>query len=73
MSNTFDHFLDKTKMSDEGAEVKSNIAPQQSVFKDFVAGGAGGICLVITGQPLDTIKVSSFHTKVAYLSELTIS
>jgi len=43
-------------MSDEVTQVKA-IAPQQSVFKDFVAGGAGGICLVVTGQPLDTIKV----------------
>lgn len=25
--------------------------------KDFIAGGAGGVCLVFTGQPLDTIKV----------------
>ena len=27
-------------------------------FKDFLAGGVGGACLVITGHPLDTIKVS---------------
>ena len=26
-------------------------------FKNLVAGGVGGICLVITGHPLDTIKV----------------
>jgi len=37
--------------------VNVSVAPQQSVFKDFVAGGVGGICLVVTGQPLDTIKV----------------
>ena len=43
-------------MADEGTK-KVAVAPQQSVFKDFVAGGAGGVCLVITGQPLDTIKV----------------
>jgi hypothetical protein len=27
-------------------------------IKDFIAGGVGGACLVITGHPLDTIKVS---------------
>jgi hypothetical protein len=27
-------------------------------LKDFIAGGVGGACLVITGHPLDTIKVS---------------
>lgn len=27
-------------------------------IKDFLAGGVGGACLVITGHPLDTIKVS---------------
>ncbi|CAK9305048.1 unnamed protein product [Gordionus sp. m RMFG-2023] len=26
-------------------------------LKDFVAGGVGGMCLVFTGHPLDTIKV----------------
>jgi hypothetical protein len=27
-------------------------------IKDFLAGGVGGACLVLTGHPLDTIKVS---------------
>ncbi len=27
-------------------------------FKNFVAGGVGGACLVIIGHPPDTIKVS---------------
>lgn len=31
--------------------------PPPSPLKNFIAGGAGGICLVVTGQPLDTIKV----------------
>ena len=26
-------------------------------FKDFVAGGVGGACLVLVGQPFDTVKV----------------
>jgi len=25
--------------------------------KDFIAGGVGGVCLVVAGHPLDTIKV----------------
>ena len=26
-------------------------------IKDFIAGGFGGICLVLSGHPFDTIKV----------------
>ncbi|KAH9492040.1 hypothetical protein Btru_029350 [Bulinus truncatus] len=28
-----------------------------SVIKDFIAGGAGGVCCVVAGHPLDTVKV----------------
>lgn len=28
-----------------------------SAPKDFIAGGFGGVCTVIAGHPLDTIKV----------------
>lgn len=28
-----------------------------SAAKDFIAGGVGGSCTVVVGQPLDTIKV----------------
>lgn len=28
-----------------------------SPIKNFLAGGFGGVCLVTTGHPLDTIKV----------------
>ena len=35
---------------------KKEVRPP-SALKNFIAGGAGGIALVITGQPLDTIKV----------------
>jgi solute carrier family 25 carnitine/acylcarnitine transporter 20/29 len=30
---------------------------QPSLFKSFVAGGVGGMSLVLVGHPLDTIKV----------------
>ncbi|XP_066936635.1 mitochondrial carnitine/acylcarnitine carrier protein-like [Clytia hemisphaerica] len=36
---------------------KKQVAQPPSAFKNFVAGGVGGTCLVLTGQPLDTIKV----------------
>ena len=29
-----------------------------SPVKDFISGGVGGVCLVFSGQPLDTIKVT---------------
>ena len=29
-------------------------------LKNFIAGGVGGACLVVTGHPLDTIKASSW-------------
>lgn len=32
-------------------------AKQTSPFKNFIAGGFGGTCLVFAGHPLDTIKV----------------
>lgn len=28
-----------------------------SALKNFLAGGVGGVCVVVTGHPLDTIKV----------------
>ena len=27
------------------------------VWRDFIGGGVGGICAVVSGHPLDTIKV----------------
>ena len=41
------------------SEKKKAAQRPSSAFKSFVAGGAGGVCLVVAGQPLDTIKVSS--------------
>ena len=29
-------------------------------WKSFVAGGFGGICVVLSGHPFDTIKVRKF-------------
>ena len=34
---------------------------ETSPAKGFVAGGFGGVCLVLTGHPLDTMKVC-LHT-----------
>ena len=33
-------------------------AQRTSHVKNFLAGGFGGICTVISGHPFDTIKVS---------------
>jgi hypothetical protein len=30
---------------------------QPDLLKQFIAGGVGGVCLVLVGHPLDTIKV----------------
>ncbi len=30
---------------------------QTSPLKGFVAGGVGGVCVVLSGHPLDTLKV----------------
>lgn len=30
---------------------------EPGALKSFLAGGVGGVCLVLTGHPLDTIKV----------------
>jgi hypothetical protein len=35
-------------------------------IKDFIAGGVGGACLVITGHPLDTFKVSLDKQDIFY-------
>ena len=35
----------------------SGEAKQPGPLKSFLAGGVGGICLVLVGHPLDTIKV----------------
>lgn len=29
-----------------------------SAAKDFISGGVGGVCTVVAGHPLDTIKVN---------------
>ena len=38
-------------------EMASEGRKQPGALKSFIAGGAGGSCLVLTGHPLDTIKV----------------
>lgn len=39
------------------ADVAAPVNNKPSALKSFIAGGAGGISLVLTGHPLDTIKV----------------
>ncbi len=39
-----------------GVKCVSEMAQSQGVIKDTIAGGFGGMCLVLVGHPLDTIK-----------------
>ena len=34
------------------------------VWRDFIAGGFGGVCAVASGHPLDTIKVRMLYSKL---------
>ena len=38
-------------------------------LKSFIAGGCGGICVVLSGHPFDTIKVSenSFKRNIIFV------
>lgn len=40
-------------MSEENQSEKKQVSP----VKYFLSGGFGGVCTVVTGHPLDTIKV----------------
>lgn len=40
-------------MAEENKSEKKQVSP----IKYFLSGGFGGVCTVITGHPLDTIKV----------------
>lgn len=42
-------------MATEEVSVKGRREP--GALKNFVAGGVGGVCVVLVGHPLDTIKV----------------
>lgn len=45
------------------SEEKQNEKTQTSPIKYFLSGGFGGVCTVITGHPLDTIKVDKEKDK----------
>lgn len=36
---------------------------QPSPIKYFLSGGLGGVCTVLVGHPLDTIKVREFELR----------
>jgi hypothetical protein len=42
-----------------------------SPLKSFFAGGFGGVCLVTSGHPLDTIKVSAFAKLIMHFCPST--
>ena len=51
----------KEEVRHEPPSIEPNVmaphSPPPGFFKSFVAGGVGGSCLVIVGQPMDLIKV----------------
>eukprot|EP00128_Syssomonas_multiformis_P014407 Colp12_sorted_trinity150504_noHs@13358 len=40
----------------EEIEVAASVKAQPSPAKSFIAGGVGGVCLILVGHPLDTVK-----------------
>ena len=44
-------------MSEEKGSSDGGARKEPSALKNFLSGGVGGMCTVITGHPLDTIKV----------------
>ena len=55
------HFNSNMSSEETTPPAKVVAKPQNSAIKDFLAGGVGGVCTVIAGHPLDTIKVSTEH------------
>ena len=43
--------------------VEHPVKKPPSLLKSFIAGGVGGVFLVASGHPLDTIKVLLFSNK----------
>ena len=52
-------------MASDSEAPESNKTPHP--LKNFIAGGVGGSCLVLTGHPLDTIKVRKWHGVMSLL------
>ena len=46
-----------TETSAGSASAERPAKHQPGPVKNLLAGGVGGMCLVVTGHPLDTIKV----------------
>lgn len=56
-------------MADQELELAVVESPKKqtrstSGVKNFLAGGFGGICCVVSGHPLDTIKVDIFSEEM---------
>ena len=54
-------------------ESKPNADKKTSPIKYFLSGGLGGICTVVVGHPLDTIKVRYLNMDIAILVTLVIT
>ena len=58
---TINHYYARLVIFKMAKNVKRKNNANSSALKNFLAGGVGGICLVIAGHPLDTIKVRNIH------------
>ena len=47
-----------------GAVEKPKERAEPSGLKNFIAGGVGGVCVVVVGHPLDTIKVRRYESGI---------
>ena len=46
-----------TSASEEAKKLAEEVKGKTSSLKNFVAGGVGGVCAVLVGQPFDLVKV----------------
>ena len=49
--------MDEVQLGVAETKQKAKGRKEPSALKNFLAGGVGGVCLVVSGHPLDTIKV----------------
>lgn len=51
-------------MASDGEKEVKVVAEKTSPIKYFLSGGFGGVCTVVAGHPLDTIKVRSTEAPI---------
>ena len=59
---TITKLLQRSIAMSEGSASGGSGRKEPSALKNFLSGGVGGVCTVVTGHPLDTIKVREGRT-----------